>query len=172
MKIIALEGIDGAGKSTLLPELVSYLDHVLPNTEVMGAAEFQSPLGKDLMERLPTLTPQEKVLWFAADRCSTLEALDLRRAGESLVVWDRYTASAFAYRSADAEILGLDESKLLSYVREVNSIFPPPILSLYIDVPIDVSLRRQADSQDLRYLQAAASAIPESSQVVTMKLRP
>lgn len=157
MMLIALEGIDGAGKTTLLPSLANRLSEMWPTFQVIEAGEFRSALGSLLRQHLHTLTSTEKVLWFAADRASVWADTRGNLSADSVVVWDRYVASAIAYRMADARrSSSISATELIEYVLSVNRIFPNPDLYIYLDLPVSMARQRKnllAPGYDLGLVQ-------------------
>lgn len=160
MTLIALEGIDGAGKTTVLPRIAERLRDIYPNSQVVEAGEFGSPLGPILRQNLSNLNVIEKVLWFAADRASVWTSLNATICGESIVLWDRYVASALTYRMAEARRSHGDVHGIMDYVIIVNSVFPRADLYLYFDVPVSEAHRRKQGSvQDLSFIQDCYSEV-------------
>jgi dTMP kinase len=154
MTLIALEGIDGAGKTTILPKIAERLRDVYPNSQVIKAGEFGSPLGPVLRQSLSNLNMIEKVLWFAADRASVWASLDTIVNDESIILWDRYVASAITYRTAEARRSQGDAQRIMEYVTSVNNIFPRPDLYLYLDVPVlEARRRKRGSGGDLLFIQ-------------------
>ena len=153
--IVALEGIDGAGKSTCAPRVAATLEQNLRGlATVRHTGEFESPLGKKLKERLGSLTSLEKLYWFAADRASTLAGLiapvtTLPR----VVIWDRYTPSAFAYRFADG--LTGDAAATYQLVTSVNSAFPPPDIVLLFQLETHLAIGRRGTGSE-EFLRAVS----------------
>ncbi len=141
---IVLEGPDGAGISTqtaLLQVALTARGHTAvatkePTTGPVGAVIRQAlshrlvyppsqPVGNDVM-----------ALLFAADRLDHIRADILPRIEVGIhVVCDRYRLSSYAYQGLTA---GQD------WVRTLNSRSLAPDLTLFIDVPPDVSQRRIA----------------------------
>lgn len=59
------------------------------------------------------------------------------------MLWDRYVASAYAYRRAE---IALGRSGLLDeeLVTRVNASFPAPALTVYLDVSVDSARKRRS----------------------------
>ena len=139
--LISFEGIDCAGKTTIIDALPRLLtDCKVP---IVTCGERRSPL-KNLLqgERLKDLSPLLKTYLFASDRAWSYEkeCLPALRDGKC-VLWDRYVASAIAYRSADLTTypdLGFD----LNFVRDINKPFRKPDLGIYIDINVKTSIER------------------------------
>lgn len=162
MKIIAFEGLDGAGKTTVIPPVATRLRVLAHGRTIVEVGEFGSRLGEILLTNLHNLSPMEKVLWFAADRISIIERLSQETAPDAaaVVLWDRYVASAIAYRQAEAA-LRMDSARaegLLQYTRQVNAIFPLPTLYLYLSISPATSKARKASSYSMETLRQVEGA--------------
>lgn len=143
--LIAFEGIDRAGKSSVVSLLSEYLSDCFAPIRVCG--ELQSPLApiiRDILTRGGS--PLIKTYLFAADRAWTYEkvCLPALKRGE-MILWDRYVDSALVYRSAE---LSMRPSEIfdLNFVKDVNRVFMPANLTVYIDVSVDTSLRRASST--------------------------
>ena len=138
-RLIAFEGIDSAGKSSVINRLPSLLRDCKMPVEVLG--EKMSPLMELVTnDKLRDLTPFRKTYLFAADRAWTYDTRcrPLLKAG-ALVLWDRYTDSAIAYRGVD---LGPSDGIGLDFVRQINAPFVRPNLTFFLDVSVNSSVRR------------------------------
>jgi dTMP kinase len=140
-RLVAIEGIDRAGKSSLLHRMPSALPDCRVPLEL--CSEFQSPLRDVFRDALGALSPFQKTYLFAADRAWTYEGTCLPALEEGrLVLWDRYVASALAYRSVE---LGREETQLqLDDVRAINRPFRGPDLTLLIEISVETSVARAA----------------------------
>ncbi|MCW1304410.1 MAG: dTMP kinase, partial [Candidatus Parvarchaeota archaeon] len=80
-------------------------------------------------------SPLAMQLLFTADRAHhiDMEILPAIDKGK-IVISDRYFFSTFAYGEAS----GLD----VEWLKKLNSKFPMPDLTIFIDVPVDVSIER------------------------------
>lgn len=136
---LAFEGIDGSGLTTHSRLLVERLGE-------NGYRSFYSkeptngPIGRLIREFLASRGEPDHVmmaLLFAADRRWNYYSSpnSIRRMLESdyIVVSDRYKYSSIAYQGAFA---GID------WVWSVNSRVPHSDAIVYIDVPVEVALRR------------------------------
>lgn len=138
--LIALEGIDRAGKSSVARRVPALLGGC--RRPVVSCAERQSPIGEYLEPgALRDLTPFLKAYLFAADRAFIFERRCLPALkGGSLVVWDRYVASALAYRAVD--LVHGHELFDMKFVQSINQPFPEPDLTVLIDVSPECSEER------------------------------
>jgi dTMP kinase len=138
-KLVAFEGIDCAGKSSVISSLPELLRDCSAQVTLCG--EFQSPISETLRRILSDASPLVKTLLFAADRAWTYETACLPALrNSSLVLWDRYVDSAIAYRAV--ELSGGPQLIDLEFVRFVNSVFPIPDLTIYIDIDGQLSQTR------------------------------
>lgn len=129
---IAIEGLDGSGGTTQVSRLVDALPRghrtAEPSTGPIGrliraALADQEPLGDGVLPYL-----------FAADRRDHLDREILPRVADGqIVVTDRYYHSSLAYQSLAAP---------LDFVASLNSHFPAPDVTLFLDLSIDECLAR------------------------------
>lgn len=140
---VVVEGPDGAGKSTLAAGLVHRMQRLgwdpvsvrepggTPAAEAIRAA-FLDPSNR--------FAPRTELLYICAARAHLVQeviqpALDAGRA----VVGDRYELSTLAYQGAGR---GLDPD-IVAQVNRVATAGLRPHLTLVLDIPPDVGLRRQ-----------------------------
>jgi len=135
---ICIEGLDGSGKTTHAHRLVRNLQK-MGYDAVYTTEPSRGELGKFIRssilqgkKRVPRVV--EAVL-FAADRVEHMER-DVKPALEKgkIVVSDRCVYSSLAYQGA----AGLN----LSWIEEINRTALPPDLTIYIDVPPEVVVKR------------------------------
>ncbi len=134
---IVLEGLDGAGTTTQLARLAERLrqhGHVVHETREPS----DGPVGRWIRRTLahdPEAPAPSTLPWmYAADRADHLarEVEPALERGE-VVVTDRYFHSSLAYQSLQRP---LDE------VAALNASFRVPELTVFVEVPVDVSLAR------------------------------
>jgi len=134
--LIALEGIDGAGKTTQARLLVRWLRRA-----GLRAAYTYEPTrrgaGRIVRQRLRRDKGDVYIdaLLFAADRLSHyLEVIHPLNEKGFIIISDRFIHSSIAYQGA--------ETGDIEWIRSINKHVPPPDLAIYIDVPVEVGLRR------------------------------
>ncbi len=154
-RLIALEGLDGAGRTTQCGLLVAALRarglpaHATaePTAGPVGgllrlalgwrlgryARDGDGEAGGGEAAFVP-LDPRVLALLFAADRLDHLtnEVEPLLAAGAT-VVSDRYVLSSLAYQGLEVDV---------DWLKEINSRARPADLTLYLDVPPEVAVRR------------------------------
>jgi len=156
-KFIVFEGLDGSGTADLASRLVEWL--VKRRLRSWFTREpSDGPVGSLLRQWLAKrsrLSEETLALLFAADRVDHLYRqagiLDRLRGGD-YVVCDRYYLSTYAYQQqeqpADPNRPWID----LGWLRAVNEKWClEPDLTLFVDVPIDLCLRRmiEVESREL-----------------------
>lgn len=154
---LVLEGIDGCGKTTQLRHLADWLPSsglMPPGVSLHVTREpGGTPLGRSLRELL--LTPPEEeapsptaeLLLYAADRAQHVERL-IRPALDrgDWVLSDRFSGSTLAYQG---EGRGLDRQLILNLER-IASAGISPDLTLWLDLPLELSLMRRGAQADDR----------------------
>ncbi len=137
-KFICIEGVDGSGKTTQAKRLVKNLrskgyDAVYttePSDGKIGTFIRDFVLSRE--SRVPIAL---EALLFAADRVDHVQAdVEPLLAQGKTVVCDRYVCSSLAYQGA----AGLD----LDWMDCINRFALKPDLTLFLDVPPEVGLRR------------------------------
>jgi dTMP kinase len=139
-KFIVLEGLDGAGKSTQVPLILEYFKNngglAHPTSE-----PTQFLTGGLIRSRLMgewQCSPECLQLLFAADRADHIEKeiAPKLKAGVN-VVSDRYFMSSVVYGAIDSDF---------DWLAQINSRFLVPDLTIYLDVPVGVCVKRLADN--------------------------
>lgn len=141
--LVALEGIDGCGKSTQAHRLVAaLLERGQPAVTFRepGDSEFGRELRRVFVEGRD-ISPEEEMRLFLEDRrIDVRDNITPALAAGRHVVMDRYYLSSVVYQGA----LGLDPRMIRA---ENEAIAPRPDLTLILDLPVDVALRRIAASR-------------------------
>ncbi len=135
---IAVEGIDGSGVTThskLLVERLSSMGYRV----VYFKEPTSGPVGKIIRALLKTENPRQELLalLFAADRVwnyyEANPSIASVKSSGGIAVSDRYKYSSLAYQGV---ALGYE------WVACVNSRVPPADIVVYLDVPVEVAIRR------------------------------
>ncbi|QNI74661.1 dTMP kinase [Synechococcus sp. NOUM97013] len=155
-RFLVLEGIDGCGKSTQLKQLAQWLpvSGLMPEGATLHLTREPggTPLGQALRELLlhppqaSAPSPTAELLLYAADRAQHVEQL-IRPALDrgDWVLSDRFSGSTLAYQGHGR---GLDVS-IIRDLERIATAGVSPDLTLWLDLPIAVSLRRrQAQTAD------------------------
>lgn len=145
-KFIVFEAIDGSGTSTQARLLHDYLfqrGYKVYLTEEPTSGPIGNLIRLGLTRRLRMtgdrkLNDRQLALLFAADRHDHLyNEVDgvMHKAGEGwIVICTRYLISSLVYNCNDEEEQ--------DFVRYLNSKFPLPDLTLFLDCPVEVCLER------------------------------
>ena len=145
-KFIVFEGIDGSGTSTQSEMLKDFL--LDENINAVTTAEPSSgPIGNLIREGFkkrvafvddPILFDEQMAYLFAADRHDHLYnlidgvfALNKKRI---TTISTRYFFSSLVYH--------VNNKEEYDFVKKLNEKFPLPDLTIYIDNPVEVSLKR------------------------------
>jgi dTMP kinase len=163
-RFVVLEGIDGCGKTTQLDALADWLpgsgllpaDARLIRTREPGA----TPLGKALRQLLlhadeaEAPCPAAELLLYAADRAQHVQTVILPalEAGD-WVLSDRFVGSTAAYQGHGR---GLDAG-LIAQLEAIATAGLQPDLTLWLDLPLELSLARRSQRPADR-IEAAGTA--------------
>ncbi len=136
-KFIAIEGLDGAGKSVQAVAVAGHYNSGCVCRAYATCEPTQFMTGGLVRSRLLhewSCSPECLQLMFAADRANHLEKeiLPLLEKGIN-VICDRYFLSSIAYGGIDGD---------MDWLTQVNSKFLVPDLTVYLDVPPAVCVKR------------------------------
>ncbi|MHC1600090.1 MAG: dTMP kinase, partial [Candidatus Methanospirareceae archaeon] len=140
--LIVIEGLDGAGLSTQTAALAEYLKG--KNKRVVLTKEpTTSPIGKlikSALKRNHEFSLFALQLLFAADRAEHLEKeIEPALNANGIVISDRYILSSLAFGAVDNDI---------EFLKQINSRFRKPDLTIIIDTPPRVCLDRITRTRD------------------------
>lgn len=145
-QFITLEGSEGAGKSTnvdLVCDTLTEAGVVVYRSREPGGTPLAEALRELLLadwdERVDGFT--EAMVVFASRNQHLKEVIEPHLASGTWVVCDRFTDATFAYQGAGR---GVDTEWLKALERWVQGGLQPD-LTLYLDVPPDISESRIAD---------------------------
>ncbi|NPV08016.1 MAG: dTMP kinase [Anaerolineae bacterium] len=161
-KFITFEGPEGGGKTTQLELLRRYL--ASRGVEALclrepGATIISERIRDLLLDReLGELSARTEALLFCAARAELVASRiwPALRAGR-VVLCDRYTDSTLAYQGYGR---GLPVSELAAVNRFATGGLEPD-LTLCLDVPVEVGLRRKAAANETNRMEAEGLAFHE-----------
>jgi len=160
---VVIDGIDGTGKTELAARLVPPLLR-----RGHSVSSFRSPTDKFLRSeyaRLAKSDPFAAALCFSVDRAMLRPEVEAALLQGDVVIQDRSYYSALAYLSP---ALSGDQFRELERIEQALSIEPD--LILYLDVPINLAIRRMAESgqtdatDDETYLQRVKTTFEQMFQ--------
>ncbi|HEY3107635.1 MAG TPA: dTMP kinase [Chloroflexota bacterium] len=139
-RFIVLEGLDGAGISTQARRLAGRLDH--ETVSYYATREpTDGPIGSQIRLALTgrlELDPTTIALMFAADRSDQIRAVVLPRLEAGVhVLSERHVLSSLAYQGAQ-----LGDPAWVREINRENMRALTPDLTIFLDVPPDMALRR------------------------------
>jgi len=146
-KFIVLEGLDGSGISTQAVALESHLRKLglrtmhtkEPTERLMGG------LLKEALKGEWTASSEALQLLFCADRANHVKnEIEPALSKGRMVVCDRYLFSTLAY--------GFSAGVDFQWLCAVNRVFRLPDLTIFIDIPADISLSRIKSGRERREL--------------------
>jgi dTMP kinase len=142
---ITFEGIDFCGKTTQAKKLAEYLkekgyDAVLIREP--GGEKISEKIRKILLsEKNQEITNMTELLLYIASRAQLTQRVILPSlAQKKIVICDRYSDSTLAYQGYGR---GLNKN-MIKYLNRVSSCGLIPDLTVLLDVPVEVSLKRKA----------------------------
>lgn len=146
---IVIEGIDNAGKTTVMEKLHNKIDfiHLKEPGELKETIDFVKcmsfePKGETL------------ALLFAADRLM-LKSFIIKY-GHELIISDRSMYSSFVYQ----------EDVDLDFNVEINKYMVSPDLVIYLDIPVEIAVKRGLDYTDIFEQKEYLEKIRESYQTI------
>ena len=142
---ITFEGIDFCGKTTQAKKLANYL-----REKGYEAVLIREPGGERISEKIRKILLSEKnreithtteLLLYLASRAQLTQRVILPSLREKkVVICDRYSDSTLAYQGYGR---GLNKS-MIEYLNQVASSGLSPDLTILLDVPVKISLKRKA----------------------------
>lgn len=141
---ITLEGPDGSGKTTALKaifeELKTLTDKQIVSTREPGGSPIAEKIREIILDTAHTeMDARTEALLYAASRRQHLveRVLPVLEAGD-IVLCDRFVDSSIAYQGYAR---GIGETGIFK-INDFSTDGVQPDLTLYIDVPAEVGLRR------------------------------
>lgn len=143
---IVFEGIDSSGKTTQAELLKKYFASIKeqavispePSSGIIGNLIRQALKQRIVFSKDPDLFDQQMAYLFAADRHDHLyndvDGVFKLIADNYHIISTRYYFSSLAYNCENIE--------QFNFIKKLNDRFPNPDLTIYLDIPIEVSLTR------------------------------
>jgi dTMP kinase len=154
--LIAFEGIEGAGKSTQLRHAAAGL-----RQRGVGVTETREPGGtalgveiRRLLMHLPDVTPAPlaELLLYLADRAQHVaDVIRPAVAAGQIVLTDRFSASTLAYQGFARQL----DIEMVTHLDRVARQDISPALTILLDCPVDVGLRRARGTDRFHREEAA-----------------
>jgi dTMP kinase len=141
--VIAFEGLDQSGKQTQSERLAAALRAEGWRVEFLSFPEYSTSLGAEIGQALQGTRgydPATLQLLYIANRHEFRARVAEWLAAGAVVICDRYVASSIAYGEAQ----GLDPE----WLRDVQRLLPPPVLTIVLDIPPEISLQRKGVGRD------------------------
>jgi len=158
---VVFEGLDGSGTSTQARLLASALTKITglgakltsePSAGPVGQMIRSAMAGRLRLSAEKSNFDRQMAYLFAADRNDHLyndvDGVEKSLSEGKFVVSTRYFFSSFAYHCNHAEDWEL--------VRLLNCRFPNPAITIYLDVPVEISLQRLSARSHLDAYENAA----------------
>lgn len=148
-QFIVIEGIDGSGKSTqaqlLKKSLIDRGEKAVispePSSGIIGNLIRQALKKRVFFTADKNLFDEQMAYLFAADRhdhlYNDIDGVYKLIDDGFYVISTRYYFSSLAYNCQTPE--------QFSFISKLNSCFPPPNITIYLDIPVEVSLERTKD---------------------------
>lgn len=166
-KLIVIEGSDASGKATQAKRLVERLEKEGHEAELISFPRYESFSGSLVKKYLSGgfgsiegLPPEFPSLLYALDRYDAAKSIEESLAQGKVVVADRFTSSNIAHQAA--KLSGEKQKEFIEWVKAVESRLPKPAVTIYLDVPVEISQglmddegrERDLHEQNPEYLKA------------------
>jgi dTMP kinase len=141
--LIAFEGLDQSGKQTQAERLLAAFRSAGRTAEFLTFPEYTTALGEEIGRALKgerDYQPDTLQLIYIANRFEFRKRIIDWLAAGTMVVCDRYLASSIAYGEAQ----GVDAA----WLTEIQRFLPQPSLTLFMDMPPEISLTRKKADRD------------------------
>ncbi|MFQ6031296.1 MAG: dTMP kinase [Candidatus Zixiibacteriota bacterium] len=141
---ITFEGIDFCGKTTQAKKLANYLrkkGYAVVLIREPGGERISEKIRKILLsKRNKEITHITELLLYSASRAQLTQRVILPALEqEKIVICDRYSDSTLAYQGYGR---GLNKG-MVEYLNQVSSSGLSPDLTILLDVPVEISLKRK-----------------------------
>ncbi|MGC9335789.1 MAG: dTMP kinase [Anaerolineae bacterium] len=145
---IAFEGPEGSGKTTQMHLLAEYLyeqGYAPLITREPGGTRIGDRVRAILLDPLhEEMAPTTEFLLFSASRAQHVrQVIGPHLAQDGIVLCDRFAYSSLAYQGYGYEL----DLKVLRHITEFATGGLMPDLSFYLDLPVEIGLRRKSGGE-------------------------
>ena len=157
-KFITIEGTEGVGKTTNIEYIKQWLENngiSYVNTREPGGTPFAEEIRQVLLaNREEKVCSKAELLMMFAGRAQHIDqVIEPQLAQGNWVLCDRFTDATYAYQG-EGRHLGSDKVTFLEDFVQKNL---QPDLTIILDVPVDISLRRIKQRGDLDRFEIESS---------------
>ena len=141
--LIAFEGLDQSGKQTQAERLLTAFRSAGHKAEFLTFPEYTTAIGTEIGHALQgerDYQPDTLQLLYIANRFEFRTRIASWLEAGTMVICDRYLASSIAYGEAQ----GVDAG----WLSEIQRFLPHPSLTMFLDMPPEVSLTRKKADRD------------------------
>jgi dTMP kinase len=141
--LIAFEGLDQSGKQTQAERLLAAFRSAGRSAEFLTFPEYTTAIGVEIGRALQgerDYQPDTLQLLYVANRFEFRSRITSWLESGTMVICDRYLASSIAYGEAQ----GVDAA----WLAEIQRFLPPASLTIFLDMPPEVSLARKKADRD------------------------
>ncbi|MGI9860960.1 dTMP kinase [Moorella naiadis] len=146
---ITLEGPDGAGKTTQMDNLAAYLakrGRSVERTREPGGTRLAEAIRQLLLKPgYGPVDPRAEILLYAAARAQHVaERIRPALTAGKIVLCDRFADSTLAYQGYGRRL----GAQLVEQINNLATANLKPDLTLLLDVPVEIGLRRRPGGAD------------------------
>ena len=143
-KLIVIEGSDASGKATQAKRLVERFEKEGQEAELIAFPRYETFSGSLVKKyltgdfgSLEELPPEFPSLLYALDRYDAAKSIKGLISQGKVVVADRFTASNIAHQAV--KLPKEEQQKFIDWLSGVESRLPQPAVTVYLDVPVEIS---------------------------------
>lgn len=146
-KFIVIEGIDCTGKATQAKLLVKKLKEIGKKVVYLDFPTYEKTPGGIVVKwylegkfgTLSEVPPELAVLVYAIDRYQFAKENKKALEEGKILISNRYTQSNIGHQAS--KFKNKEREKFIRWIKEVESRMPQPDIIIYLDLPIEISLK-------------------------------
>jgi len=170
-KLLAIEGCDGSGKHTQAVMLLNHLEKEGVKAVLVSFPRYETFFG-GLVKKylsgefgsLQDVKPEFAALLYSLDRYSALPEIEASLEEGKIVVCDRYVASNIAHQAA--KFSGKEQEEFINWMQAVEGRMPKPVATVFLDLPVETSVRLMQDRGRERDIHEANREYLEAARQV------